>query len=144
MGPLIFLFWTSGDICPGLQSQGGFPRLPASSPAHNGFLRFTSGATPVDCIEVSTAAEPFKSTYLQTCPKALVEVRGSNPRGVGAFCGRQEVYSPNLKHDFKVFDCLLTTHIRKPWIFSEVCDITAFLVARDTCIPEGEGSAIVQ
>ena len=24
MGPLIPLFWTSGDICPGFQSQGGF------------------------------------------------------------------------------------------------------------------------
>ena len=32
-GPLIPLFWTSGDICPGFQSQGGFPRLRAYSPA---------------------------------------------------------------------------------------------------------------
>ena len=46
MGPLIPLLWTSGDVCPGFQSQGGFPCLHASSPAHNGFLRFTSGATP--------------------------------------------------------------------------------------------------
>ena len=59
MGPLLPLFWTSGDVCPGFQSQGGFPRLRASSPAHNGFLRFTSGATPafstnsgVHCISV--------------------------------------------------------------------------------------------
>ena len=42
------LFWTSGDICLGFQSQGGFPRLLASSPAWNGSLRFTSGATPDD------------------------------------------------------------------------------------------------
>ena len=46
LGPLIPLLWTSGDVCPGFQSQGGFPRLHASSPVHNGFLRFTSGATP--------------------------------------------------------------------------------------------------
>ena len=62
VGPLIPLFWTSGDVCPGFQSQGGFPHLRASSPAHNGFLRFTSGATPafstnrgVHCISVYTA-----------------------------------------------------------------------------------------
>ena len=59
VGPLIALFWTSGDVCPGFQSQGGFPRLHASLPVHNRFLRFTSGATPADCIEVSMAAEPF-------------------------------------------------------------------------------------
>ena len=43
-------------------------------------LRFTSGATPADCIEVRMAAKPFQSVYLQTCPQALVEVWGSNPR----------------------------------------------------------------
>ena len=32
-------------------------------------LRFTSGSTPADCIEVSMTAEPFWSTRLQTCPK---------------------------------------------------------------------------
>ena len=41
-------------------------------------LRFTSGVTPADCIEVSMAAEPFQSRYLRTCPQALVEVRGSS------------------------------------------------------------------
>ena len=46
VGPQIPLFWTSGDICPGFQSKGGLPYLHASSPAHNGFLRFTSGVTP--------------------------------------------------------------------------------------------------
>ena len=48
MGPLIPLFWTSGDLYPGFQSQGG---------SLAGFLtwvilRFTSGATPTDCTEV--------------------------------------------------------------------------------------------
>ena len=47
------------------------PHLSASSPVHNGFLGFTSGATPADCTKVSMAAEPFQSTYLQTCPQAL-------------------------------------------------------------------------
>ena len=42
-------------------------------------LRFTSSVTPTECIQVSMAAKPFWSTYLQTCPQALVEVRGSNP-----------------------------------------------------------------
>ena len=62
VGPLIPLFWTSGDVCPGFQSQGGFPHLRASSPVHNGFLRFTPGVTPafstnsgVHCISVYTA-----------------------------------------------------------------------------------------
>ena len=37
MGPLISLFWTSGDVCPGLQSQAGplacvLPRLHAMDP----------------------------------------------------------------------------------------------------------------
>ena len=62
VGPLIPLFWTSGDVCPGFQSQGGFPCLHASLPVHNGFLRFTSGVTPafstnsdVHCISMYTA-----------------------------------------------------------------------------------------
>ena len=66
VGPLIPLFWTSGDVCPGFQNQGGFPRLRASLPAHNGFLRFTSGAIPafstnrgVHCISVYTACKPM-------------------------------------------------------------------------------------
>ena len=42
-------------------------------------LRFTSGATPAECIGVSMAAQPFWSIYLQMCLQALVEVQGSNP-----------------------------------------------------------------
>ena len=37
MWPLIPLFWTSGDACPGLQCQGEFPGLYATSPACNLF-----------------------------------------------------------------------------------------------------------
>ena len=32
VGPLTLLVWTSGDICPGFQSQGGFSCLHALSP----------------------------------------------------------------------------------------------------------------
>ena len=73
VGPLIPLFWTSGDVCPGFQSQGGSLACFLTCV----ILRFTSDATPADCIEVSMAAEPFRSMYLQTCPQALVEVRAS-------------------------------------------------------------------
>ena len=70
MGPLIPLFWTSGDICPGFQSQG--ESLFACFLSYV-ILRFTSGVRPTDCIEVSMAAKPFFTTYLQTCPQGLVE-----------------------------------------------------------------------
>ena len=39
--------WTSGNVCPRFQSQGGV------------ILRFTPDATPVDCTEVRMTAEPF-------------------------------------------------------------------------------------
>ena len=63
VGSLVPTFWTSGDAGPGFQSQGRFPRLHASSPACNGFLRFTSGATPADLL----AAEPFFINVQRTC-----------------------------------------------------------------------------
>ena len=55
LGPLIPLLWTSGDVCPGFQSQGGSLACFLTCV----FLRCTSGATPADCIEVNMAAEPF-------------------------------------------------------------------------------------
>ena len=69
MGPLIPIFWTSGDVFPGFQSQGG----PLAWFLARVILRFTSGVIPADCIEVSMAAKPFRSTYLQICLQALVE-----------------------------------------------------------------------
>ena len=62
MGPLIPLFWTFGDVYPGFQSQSGSPVCFLTFV----ILRFTSGVTPADCIEVSMAAKPFWSTYLNT------------------------------------------------------------------------------
>ena len=55
MGPLIILFSTSGDDCPGFQSQGGYLVCFLTCV----ILGFTSGATPAECIEVSMAAEPI-------------------------------------------------------------------------------------
>ena len=65
-GSLIPLFWTSGDVCPGFQSQCGSSHFHASSPAHNGILRLPSAATPADLFVDSMAAETFSSTYLWT------------------------------------------------------------------------------
>ena len=64
-GSLIPLFWTSGDICPGFQSQGGFSCLHALLPTCNEFIRFTPGTT-VDFLVASMVAELFQSTYLHT------------------------------------------------------------------------------
>ena len=71
MGPLIALFWTSGDVYPQLQSQGGSLACFLACVIR----RFTSSATPADCIEVSMTAEFLRSMYLQTCPQALVNLK---------------------------------------------------------------------
>ena len=52
-GLLIPLFWTSGDVSSGFQSQVGFPRLHALSPVYNKFLGFTSGPTPADLLTIT-------------------------------------------------------------------------------------------
>ena len=53
--PLIALFWNSGVICPGFQSQDEFPWLCALLLVHNGITRFTSGATPAGILAASMA-----------------------------------------------------------------------------------------
>ena len=72
--PLIPLFWISGEVFPGFQSQGGFPCLRASSPVHSRFLRFTSGATPADLLSTSIVAKPFDPC---TCVQAFVGLESS-------------------------------------------------------------------
>ena len=62
VGSLIPLFWTSGDVSSGFQSQSGFYlihtwRRHMSNVTHS--LRFTSGATPADLLAASMAAEPI-------------------------------------------------------------------------------------
>ena len=63
------------DIYPRFQSQGGGSLACFLTCV---ILRFTSCVTPAACMEVSMAAKPFQSTYLQTCPKALVGVGGES------------------------------------------------------------------
>ena len=55
LGALIPFLWTSCDVCPGFQN----PHLRDLLPACEGFLRFTSGASPPSLLEASIAAEPF-------------------------------------------------------------------------------------
>ena len=69
MRPLILLFWTSGDVCPRFQRQGGFPCLHATLLVCNTFLRFHCGVTPADLLVASMAAKPF---HLYTFIEALV------------------------------------------------------------------------
>ena len=53
---------------PGFQIQGVFLCLRALSPAHNGFFRFTSGATPADVLMASIAVDSFHPhTEVQVC-----------------------------------------------------------------------------
>ena len=65
-------FWTSGDVCPGFQNQGGSTRLYASLLACNGFLRFTSGAIPADLLVVSMAAKSFNPHLWDSNPELCV------------------------------------------------------------------------
>ena len=68
MGPLIPLFWTSGDVSSGFQSQNGFSLIHTWQSRMSNItcsLRFTSGATPADLLVASMAAKPISSTYLQ-------------------------------------------------------------------------------
>ena len=68
MGPLIPLFWTSGDVSSGFQSQSGFCLIRTWQRRTNNVthsLRFTSGTTPADLLAASMAAEPISSTYLR-------------------------------------------------------------------------------
>ena len=92
MGLLIPLFWTSGDVCLGFQSQGGFLHLRASLPVHNRFLRFTSGVIPADCIEV------YKICLVQ-CP---------NPDMTGAKSISLVIQSFELNHFFIQRLCIRT------------------------------------
>ena len=65
VGPLISLFWTSGDVCTGFQSRHGSPGLHALLLC-NEIFRFISGTTPADLLVAIIAANLFSSTYLWT------------------------------------------------------------------------------
>ena len=69
MGPLIPLFWISGDVSSGVQSQGVQPYLRLVEVyVVTRSLRFISGATPTDHLVTSMAAKP---SFPHTC-EALV------------------------------------------------------------------------
>ena len=83
VGSLIPLFWTSGDVWPRISKAGWIPHLHALSPVCNGFLRFSSGATPADVLSASMVAMPFQSTYLQ------IMWWGFEPKTNWACCSKQ-------------------------------------------------------
>ena len=57
VGPLIPLFWTSGDVSSGFQSQSGFCLIQTCGGVRNiHSLRFTSGATHLPVYNASIAA----------------------------------------------------------------------------------------
>ena len=81
MGPLIPLFWTSGDIYPGFQKQRGFlayvlHRLHATESSD------TSGATPADLLAVSMVVVT-KSFTTRMHSSRMRTVRCSGRRGLG-------------------------------------------------------------
>ena len=59
VGQLILLFWTSGKVCTGFQSQGGSHAWVLLSPVCKRILRFTSDVTPVNLLTANIANEPF-------------------------------------------------------------------------------------
>ena len=65
---LIPLFWTSGDVSCGFQSQSGQPYSDLVEVCVLHVPRFTSGAIPADLLAASMAAVPFSFTY----PRALI------------------------------------------------------------------------
>ena len=54
VGPMISLFWTSGDVSPGFQRYGSLACFLACL-----ILRFSASATPAVRIGVSMAAKPY-------------------------------------------------------------------------------------
>ena len=67
VGPLIPLLWTSGDICPGFQSQGGSLKF---VPCHQREMDF-SDSLLLTSWQPPRWASHFWSTYLQAYLEAL-------------------------------------------------------------------------
>ena len=61
LGPLVPLFWISGDVSPGFQSQSGFCliRYFCGGECNVHSPRFTSGATPADLLTPSMVISHF-------------------------------------------------------------------------------------
>ena len=58
MGPLIPLFWTSGDVSSGFQNQSGQPYLHLAE-AYMIYVPCTSGAAPANLLMASIEIEQF-------------------------------------------------------------------------------------
>ena len=58
------MFWTSGDICLGFQSQVGSPALYALLPADNQFLRVTCDVTATNFLVANIRTESFYPYFL--------------------------------------------------------------------------------
>ena len=59
IGLVKILLRRAKDVCPGFESQGGLPALHVLAPASDGFLSFTSSATPANLLVANVAAEPL-------------------------------------------------------------------------------------
>ena len=130
------LFWTSGNICHGFQSQGLSTCLHASSPTCNGFLRFTSGVTPADLLVASMAAKPFQSTYLHTYKYLWGLSPGSSTRCL-AVCNKTDVLAAEKRK--KDCWCFIITKKRvREFVWGEkwklVNKMTSFLNKSDRSI----------
>ena len=90
MGPLISLFWTSGDVSSGFQSPSGQPiwHLPETCMVY--FLSFTSGVTPLLVHTASIVAGHFP----HMCVSAVVAASDQAARlGGGVWVGKKhEIY----------------------------------------------------
>ena len=85
----------AGDVCPGVQSQSGFPHLGTSSPAGTGFLRFTSGAKSADLLAASMVVGPFSINNFFWSPyftlKSLLSLH--KPSGLWQSCSMSLIMS---------------------------------------------------
>ena len=82
VGPLIPLFWTSGQI--------RFPGLHVSSSVCNWFLRFTSVVTPADLSAARMASEPL---HLHICVQVLMMLESRiNPATASQHVTRHTLY----------------------------------------------------
>ena len=101
MGPLIPLFWTSGDVSSGLQSQNGFCLIRVQRRCTcyvTCSLRFTSGVTPADLLVASMAAE----LSLPHACKALVglKTRSYHATTHSVRSGRPDTLPTELSNSF--------------------------------------------
>ena len=105
----ILLFWTFGEF----KSQGESLFACFLTCV---ILRFTSGATPADCIEVSMAAERFQSTYLQTCLQVLVEVWAGARTQYCLCCEHStEYHSATPSRLYVNFSCFIAATCTSEW-----------------------------